>query len=66
MLSWLTHNIHQAQRLDDAHVEALRQFADFIIGFLSYPVSPLIPNVLSISGIENRTVSIIAEFYVLD
>jgi len=57
MHSWLTHNIHQARRLDDAHVEALRQFADCIIGFLSYPVLPLIPNVLSISGMENRTVS---------
>lgn len=59
MHSWLTHNLHQAQQLDDAHVEALLQSADCIIGFLSYPVPPLNPYVLSISGIENRTVSII-------
>jgi len=62
-VSWRTHNIHRAKRLDDANVQALRQSADCIIVFRSYHVPPLIPDVLSIPDIENHTVSIFRRFF---
>jgi hypothetical protein len=57
------HNIRHAKLLDDAHEQALRQFADCVIGFISYPVPPLVPFVLNVSDMENRTVTIIRRFF---